>query len=75
MPSESKESATVITPGDRTHAKDLKNLVQVYPPSGNCLFVFLRVETPKDRIPLNPLEELLLNICHGTVIEGIKRDG
>ena len=58
-------------PSNGTHVEDLKNLVQVHPPSGNSLFVFLHVETPRDRIPFNPLEELLLNTCYDPAVESI----
>ena len=54
-----------------THVEDLKNLVQVHPPGGNRLFVFLRVEMPRDRIPFSPLDDLLLNICHDPAVESI----
>jgi len=58
-------------PSDGTHVEDLKNLLQVHPPGCNLLFVFLRVETPRNRIPSSPLDELVLDICHGTAIESI----
>ena len=62
-------------PSDGTHVEDLKNLVQVHPPSGNSLFFFLRVDTPGDRIPFDPLDELLLNICHDPAVESIMSGG
>jgi len=56
---------------DGTHVKDLKNLVQVQPPGGNRFFIFLRVETPRNRIPSAPLGEPRLNVCHCPAIEDI----
>jgi hypothetical protein len=49
---------------DRTHLKDLKNLVEVRPPDGNFRFIFLRAETARDHIPFTPLDQLPLNLCH-----------
>ena len=41
---------------EKTHVKDLKDLVEVQPPGGNCLFVVLRVEASRDHTPFVPLE-------------------
>jgi len=60
---------------DRTHVEDLKNLFEAQPLVGDRLFVFLRVEMPKDRAPFIPLDKLLLNICYGPAIESIVIDG
>jgi len=62
-------------PSDGTHVEGLKNLVQVHPPSGNSLFVFLRVQTPRDGIPFDPLDELLLNVCYNPAVESIISSG
>jgi hypothetical protein len=53
---------------NRTHVKDLKNLVEVRSPGRDRLSILLRAETSKDHIPFTPLDELLLNICHGPAI-------
>ena len=62
-------------PSDGTHVEDLKNLVQVHPPSGNSLFFFLCVETPRDTISFNPPDELLLNMCYDPAVESIISGG
>jgi len=62
-------------PSDRTHLEDLKDLVEVQPPGSNHLFVVIPVEKSRDRIPFTPLDELLVNIYHGPVIEGTLADG
>ena len=62
-------------PSDGTHVEDLKDILQVHPPGGNCLFVFLRVEIPRDRIPSSPLDKPLLNICHNPAVESIVNGG
>jgi hypothetical protein len=41
---------------DRAHLEDLKNLVEVRPPGGDPLFITLRMETPRNHIPFNPLD-------------------
>ena len=41
---------------DRTHAKDLKNLVEVQPPGGDHFLVILRVKASRYRIPFVPLD-------------------
>ena len=58
-------------PRDGTHVENLKNPLQVHPPGGNCLFVFLRVEMPRDCIPSSPLDDLLPNICHDSTVGSI----
>ena len=62
-------------PSDGTHVEDLKNLVQVHPPGSNRLFIFLRIEMPRDRIPFSPLGDILLNICHDPAVESIMSGG
>ena len=41
---------------NETHVEDLKNLVEDQFPSGDHLFVVLRVETSRDHIPFTPLD-------------------
>jgi hypothetical protein len=41
---------------DGTHVKDLKNLVEVQPPGGDCLLVIPRVEKSRDSISFTPLD-------------------
>jgi len=60
---------------DRTHVKDLKSILEAQPPAGDRLLIFLRVETPRDRIDSTPLDKFPLNICHGPAIGGIIIDG
>ena len=50
---------------DRTYIEDLKNLFEARIPGRDCLFVFLRVKTPRDSIPLTPLDKPPLDICYG----------
>jgi hypothetical protein len=54
---------------DRAHLEDLKNLVEVRPPGGDCLFITLRVETSRDHTPLGPPHELPLDIRHNPGIQ------
>ena len=56
---------------DKTHVKDLKDIVEVQPPGDDRLLIFLCVQTPRDRIPFAPLDQLPLNICHRPGIESI----
>jgi len=56
---------------DRTHIKHLKDILEVQPPAGNRLFIFLRVEMPTDHVPFTPLAELPLDIRYGPAIESI----
>jgi len=60
---------------DRTHVKDLKNLVEIRLPRGDRLFILLRVEMPGNCVPFTPLDQLHLNTCHSPAIEGISMDG
>ena len=62
-------------PSDGTHVKDLKNLIQVQPPGGDRLFIFLCIEIARGRIPFNPLGDLLLNICYDPAVESILSSG
>jgi hypothetical protein len=56
---------------DRTYFQDLKDILELQPPGGNCLLIFLRVETPKGHIPFTPLDQLLLDIFHCPAIKNI----
>ena len=56
---------------DRTHIKHLKDILEVQPPAGDRLFIFLRVEMPTDHVPFTPLAELPLDIRYGPAIESI----
>ena len=47
--------STGVYRNDRTYVEDLKDLVEVQPPGGHRLFVVLRVEASRDRIPFTPL--------------------
>ena len=51
-----QEINTRLSSDDRTHVKDLKNLVEVRPPGRDHLFVVLRVEVSRDHIPFAPLD-------------------
>ena len=59
---------------DRTHVKVPKDIVEVQPPGGDRFFIFLRMETPRDRIPFAPLDHLPLNVCYRPEIESILVD-
>jgi hypothetical protein len=41
---------------DRAHLENLKNLVEVRPPGGDCLSITLPVKTSRDHIPFSPLD-------------------
>ena len=56
---------------DKTHVKDLKNIVEVQPPGDDRLLIFLYLQTPRGRIPFAPLGQPPLNICHRPGIESI----
>ena len=60
---------------DRTHVKDLKNILEAQRPGSDRLFIFLRAETPIDHASFLPLRELPPNICYGPVIESIMMNG
>jgi hypothetical protein len=60
---------------DRTYVQDLKNVFEVQPPGGDRLFIFLRAETLRDRIPFTPLDQLPLDICHCPAIERVYISG
>jgi len=60
---------------DRTHVKDLKNILEAQLPGSDRLFIFLRAETPTDHAPFIPLRELPPNICYGPAIKSIIING
>jgi len=60
---------------DRTHVKDLKNILEAQLPGSDRLFIFLRAETPTNHAPFIPLRELPPNICYGPAIERIIING
>jgi hypothetical protein len=64
-----REVSTGRYRNDRTHGEDLKDIVEVQLPGGDRLFVVLHVEVSRDYIPFTPLDELLVNVCHGPTIE------
>ena len=50
-----------------TYIEDVKDPVQVQLPGGDCLFVVLRMEKSRDRIPLALFFRLSLNLSHSPV--------
>jgi len=56
---------------DRTHVRDLENLVEVQLPDRDRLPIVLRVEKSGDHIPFTPLDQPTLNLCHCPAIERI----
>jgi hypothetical protein len=55
----------------RTYVQDPKDLFEARPPTGNRLFISPRAETPRDRIPFTPLDQVLMYFCHCPEIEMI----
>jgi hypothetical protein len=47
----------------------VKDLIEILPPSRYRLFVVLRVEQSRDRIPFTPLDDLALDLGQGPAIE------
>ena len=60
---------------DRTHIKDLNNILEAQLPGSDRPFMFIRAETPIYHAPFIPLRELPPNICHGPAIESIIING
>ena len=58
------ESWQLSCRSDRTHVEDVKNPVEVRPPGSNRLFIILRVEMPRDRVSLVPLDDVRLYLVH-----------
>ena len=49
----------------------MKDPVEVQPPAGDLIFIVLRVEVSRDPISLALLDNVHLNLGHGSVIEGL----
>jgi len=60
---------------DRTHVKDLKNILEAQPPGHDRLFVRLRGKIPRDCIPFTPLDKFPLNTYQGPANRGIIIEG
>ena len=54
---------------DRTHIEDVKDPMEVLPPSGNRTLVILHVEESGDRMSFTLLGDLLLDLGHSPAIE------
>ena len=52
-----------------THVKDVEDPIEVPPPSGDCIFVSLRMEETRDRTAFALLDNFLLNRGHGPAIQ------
>ena len=50
--------------GNRTHVKDMKNLVQVQPPGGDLFLVVLYTETSRNRISISLLDDIPFDLSH-----------
>jgi len=55
----------------RAHVEDLEDPGEVQSPGDDRFFIVLFVEEPRDRIPFPPLDDLLLDLCHSTAIQGM----
>lgn len=53
---------------DGTHIDDMKNSVEVRPPNDDGLFIVLRVELPRDPVPLTPFGDVPLDVGHSPVV-------
>ena len=60
---------------DRTHIKYPKHILKVRSPDRDRLFIFLRLEIPRDRIPFDPLCEFPLDIRYSPAIKNNITDG
>ena len=47
----------------------MKNPIELLPPGGNRIFVVLRMEDSRDRVPFTLLNDLPLDLGHSSVIE------
>ena len=56
-------------PISRTYVEDMESPVEVRPPTGDRLFIILRVEESGEHVSLTPLGDLRLYLCHGPAIE------
>jgi hypothetical protein len=54
---------------DCTHVEDVKDPIEVLPPSSNHILVVLRAKESRDRISFSPLDDLPLDLGHGSAIE------
>ena len=66
-----RKVSNLLHSNNRTHIKDLKNLIKVQLPCGNRLLVALGAKASRDRIPFTPLDQPPLNLCYGPAIESI----
>ena len=53
---------------DRTHIKHMKDPAKIQSPGHDRLSIVLRVEHPGDPISFTPLDDALLDLCHGPAI-------
>jgi len=51
---------------DKTHVKDMKNPVEVRPPTDDRFFIVLRVITSGDHIPFTPLDDVPLDLVRSS---------
>ena len=52
-----------------THVEDLKDPIEVLPPSGNRILVVLCMEESRDSISFTSLDDITLNLGHNSAIE------
>ena len=53
---------------DRTYIEDVKDPKEVLLPSHNFYLIVLRVENSGGDIPFALLDDLLLDLCHGSMV-------
>ena len=58
---------------DRTYIEDMKESVEVHPPSPDRFFVILCVDKSREWIPSTLLGNFFPDLCHGSAIETGKR--
>ena len=51
---------------NRTHVEDVKEPVELLHPSSDGVFIVLRVEQSRSRASFTPLDDLLLDLSHGS---------
>ena len=56
---------------ERTHVKDMEDPVEVQLPGGDHFFIVLRVEVSRDDVSFTPLDDVLLNLGHGPLVESL----
>ena len=54
---------------EEAHFEITMNPAQIRPPAGDYIFIVLRVETARERVPFAPLDDPFLDRSHGPVIE------